>query len=70
MRYDNWDKESLAQKCRELEDENEQLKNKIEKQYTENDHLKFLVDNELEPRIQAEHRAYDGWITSPDRSTT
>lgn len=50
-RYDDWSKERLAWKCRELEREIEQL----------------VIDNELEPRLQMERRSYDAWVTNPER---
>lgn len=44
------------QKCADLEKQLDQAQD-------ENNHLKFRVDNELEPRIKAEHDSYDRWVT-------
>lgn len=66
-RYDNWSQEDLAWKCRELEREVENLEEKVKELKSENDHLEFRINNELEPRIQAERRSYDRWVTDPER---
>jgi hypothetical protein len=31
------------------------------------DSLNFKIRNELEPRIKSERRAYDNWVTNPER---
>ena len=31
------------------------------------DRLNFKIRNELEPRIQNERKAYDHWVTNPER---
>lgn len=59
LRYDDWSKERLAWKCRELEREIEQLKNELQGCKDEKDHLQFVIDNELEPRLKAERQSYD-----------
>ena len=66
-RYDDWSKERLAWKCRELEREIEQLKNELQSCKDEKDHLQFVIDNELEPRLKAERQSYDAWVTNPER---
>ena len=66
-RYDGWSKERLAWKCRELEREIEQLKNELQSCKDEKDHLQFVIDNELEPRLKAERRSYDAWVTNVER---
>ena len=66
-RYDDWLKERLAWKCRELEREIEQLKDELQSCKDEKDHLQFVIDNELEPRLKAERRSYDAWVTNPER---
>lgn len=67
LRYDDWSKERLAWKCRELEREIEQLKNELQNCKDEKDHLQFVIDNELEPRLKAERRSYDAWVTNAER---
>lgn len=37
-----------------------QLRNEV-------DQLNFRIRNELEPRIKSERRAYDNWVTNPER---
>lgn len=66
-RYDDWSKERLVWKCRELEREIEQLKNELQSCKDEKDHLQFVIDTELEPRLQMERRSYDAWVTNPER---
>lgn len=66
-RYDDWSKERLVWKCRELEREIEQLKDELQSCKDEKDHLQFVIDNELEPRLQMERRSYDAWVTNPER---
>jgi hypothetical protein len=57
-----------------LEEENRQLRRQIDELQQENhrlyeriSHSEFLVETELEPRIENEKKAYDRWATSPDR---
>jgi predicted nuclease with TOPRIM domain len=66
-RYDDWSKEDLAYKCRRLEDEVERLNEKIRQMDIENSSLSYRIKNELEPRIASERRAYDRWVTNPER---
>lgn len=66
-RFDDWSKEDLAWKCRELSNEVDRLKSENDKQYGEISHLNFRIEQELEPRIQSEHRRYDNWATNPER---
>ena len=66
-RYFNWSREELIWKIEQLEREVEDLKNENKEQYSEISSLRFKVDNELEPRIQAERRRYDNWVTNPER---
>jgi hypothetical protein len=66
-RFDDWSKEDLAWKCRELCDQVEDLKSENGKQHGEIQHLKFRIEQELEPRIKAEGRSYDRWISNPER---
>ena len=66
-RYSDWSREELIWKIEQLEREIEELKNENKEQYFEISSLRFKVDNELEPRIQAERRIYDNWVTNPER---
>ena len=50
-----WQLSKYKQKCADLEKQLDQAQDK-------NYHLQFRVDNELEPRIKAEHAAYDRWV--------
>ena len=40
---------------------------RLTKAENEVSHLEFRLQNELEPRIKAEHNAYDRWATDPER---
>lgn len=68
-RYDDWSKERLAWKCRELEREIEQLKNELQSCKDEKDHLQFVIDNELEQSElneiyeEIENKYKDNYIT-------
>lgn len=66
-RYDGWSKEDLAWKCRELEREVEDLEKRLKESEDENYSLRFKINTELEPRLQHERRAYDSWVTDPER---
>lgn len=66
-RYSDWSREELIWKIEQLEREIEELKIENKEQYSEISSLRFKVDNELEPRIQAERRRYDNWVTNPER---
>jgi predicted nuclease with TOPRIM domain len=58
---------SLLRKYNRLERENEQLKEKYDKTYEKLDHANYRISEELEPRIKSEKRAYDRWVTDPER---
>ena len=66
-RYDDWSKEDLAYKCRRLEDEVEELRAKLREAELDLDSERVRIHNELEPRLKAERRAYDNYITDPSR---
>lgn len=51
-----WQLSKYKQKYADLE---KQLAQAQDKNY----HLQFRVDNELEPRIKAEHASYDRWVS-------
>ena len=59
--------EILTRKYEKLQREYENLKERFDKQYDELSHVNFRVKDELEPRIRAEKRAYDRWVTDPER---
>lgn len=56
--------EKLKAEIRLLEIQKEELKAKMEKKEEVIDGLESRIRNELEPRIQAEHRSYDAWVTT------
>ena len=66
-KYDNWNKEDLAWKCRQLEKEIETLKTKNEEYYDRMEHYRFRIENELEPLKRSAARAYDNYVTDPSR---
>lgn len=65
--YEDWSKSDLVWKIRELKREKENLEDKIRKLEDEMYHLKFRIEQELEPRLRAERNAYDGWVINPER---
>lgn len=52
--------ERLQRKCEDLEE-------RCRKLDLELDSANNRIRSELEPRIQAERRAYDRWVTNPER---
>ncbi len=66
---DYWEEkyDDLLVKFNRLERKYEELEEKYDKQYDELSHANFVIKTELEPRIQQEHRAYDRWVTDPER---
>lgn len=66
-KYDNWSKEDLALRCRDLEREIERLKEENKRYYADREHYKYRIETELEPRIKSEKRAYDNYVTDPER---
>lgn len=67
MRYDGWNKTDLLYKINELEQENRDLKDKVQQQRFEIEDLKFKIRNELEPRLRRECDSYDRWVTNGER---
>lgn len=65
--YEDWTKEELISKIRELRREIESLKDELEGEKIKNNSLEFKIEQELEPRLQAEKRRYDNWVTNPER---
>lgn len=63
-RYVGWSKEDLIWKIYELEGEIDRLKKENSDQRMEISSLSFRIEQELEPRIRAERRAYDRFITT------
>lgn len=53
----------LKHQLNEYKDKCADLEKQLDQAQDENNHLQFRVDNELEPRIKAEHTAYDYWVT-------
>ena len=50
----------LKDKIQELEEENRNLDRELDK-------AKWRIRQELEPRVAAEKRSYDRWVTNPER---
>lgn len=65
--YDNYSKEDLAYKVKALERKVEELEAENRRYYDDREHYRFRVENELEPRIRSERRAYDNYVTDPER---
>lgn len=65
--YMDWTKEELIDKIRRLEDIIDTLKRTNADVERENYSLKYTIRTELEPRINAEKRRYDNWVTDPER---
>ena len=65
--YDGWSREDLIWKIGKITREKEDLEEKVKERDKEIYSLKFRISQELEPRIQAEKRAYDRWVTNPER---
>jgi predicted nucleic acid-binding Zn-ribbon protein len=57
----------LLYEYRKLQRKYEELENDYRKLDLELDSANNKIRRELEPRIQAEKRAYDRWITNPER---
>ena len=65
--YMDWTKEELIDKIRRLEETIDTLKRTNADVERENYSLKYTIRTELEPRINAEKRRYDNWVTNPER---
>lgn len=65
MRFDGWTKEDVVSAYNDLERENDQLKEKVRSLDARLSHSNYRIENELEPRIKAEKRAYDRYVTTP-----
>jgi seryl-tRNA synthetase len=57
----------LLCKYERLKRKYEELEERYNKLDLELDSANFRIRNELEPRIRAEKRAYDAWVTNPER---
>lgn len=68
--YDNWSVEDLKWKIRELKGRISDLEEENRTKDQEIDHLRFRIENELEPLIRAQRNAYDRWVSDPERSNT
>lgn len=64
-RYDGWSRQELIWKINQLEREKEELAAENRDLKSEIQRLNFRIEQELEPRIRAEKRSYDSWVTSP-----
>lgn len=67
--YENWSKDELIYKIRELKRKIEELENEKNQLYMEISSLNFRIDTELEPRLKAERRAYDAFVTNAERGS-
>lgn len=63
--YEDWTKEDLIWKIRELKNKIEDLEGEVRQKDSEIDHLNFVIETELEPRKRAEAHAYDLFISTP-----
>lgn len=52
---------------RKLQNKYDELKEKYDKVDSDLYSANFKIRNELEPRIESEKRAYDLWVTNPQR---
>ena len=66
-RLQEWTKEDYEYALRSAEREIERLKADNRRIGDDLDHQKFRVENELEPMIKEKGRAYDRWISDPER---
>ena len=57
----------LYEVIRNLRAKNERLERELSTALTSLSNADFRIEQELEPRIKAERRSYDAWVTSPDR---
>lgn len=64
-KYDGWSQQDLIWKINQLEREKEDLAKENRDLKSEISSLKFRIEQELEPRIRAEKRAYDSFVTTP-----
>lgn len=65
--YQDWTKEELIDKIRRLEEVIDTLKRTNADIERDNYSLRYTIRTELEPRITAEKRRYDNWVTDPER---
>ena len=59
--------ESLRIKIDKLEDENSRLREELRTAESLLRSAKFRITEELEPRIREGKKAYDTWVSSPNR---
>jgi len=67
--YEGWSREDLIWKIRELNRKIEELEDKNRRLNEDNYSLRFKIDTELEPRLRAERRAYDAYVTNAERGS-
>lgn len=63
--YEDWTKEELIRRIKQLEWNKNDLEKQVIQQYKEINGLNLRIKQELEPRIRAEASAYDRWIADP-----
>ena len=66
-RLQEWTKEDYEYALRTAEREIDRLKEENRRIDIDRDHQKFRVENELEPMIKEKNRAYDRWVSDPER---
>lgn len=63
VEIDKYELERLQWQLSKYKEKCADLKKQLEQKTDEKNHLQFRVDNELEPRIKAEHASYDRWVS-------
>ncbi len=66
-RYAGWSRDELIRELYSKEREVLRFKKENLELSTRSIDLQFLIDHELKPRIEAERRAYDGFIKNAER---
>ena len=59
--------DKLRHMVERLQNKNERLEGEVQVLRDSLGSAEFRIDQELEPRIEAEGRAHDSWATSPER---
>ena len=63
VEIDKYELERLQYQLSKYKQKCADLKKQLDQAQDKNYHLQFRVDNELEPRIKAEHASYDRWVS-------
>lgn len=66
-RVQEWTKEDYEYALLKAEREIESLKEENRRIDIDRDHQKFRVETELEPMIRQKEKAYDLWVSNPER---